>query len=481
MNGHVEVVSEQAQMTPRMSHAGLLMASQIVKWSLRLIFMVVVARALGPKELGVYALLFTVVEFLAMASGAGYIDYLTREAAKDARVGWGLAFQLMGLRIAIGIPVALTAVGLLSLLGYPHRVLAGTAWMAATILPRSASEAVQGVLRGIHRYTSYLVIELILGGSLVAGAVVLVARRGGLGMVIGVEILAATAAGLAGLAFALKHRTRRVVRLSGGQLLKKSSVFNVYGFVGTLYDRFDVVLLSKLAGDYATGIYSVAYRAVIIPQVLGYGVLYSLLPTLSRDAMGQAEQKRLGRAAGLLLSAAFFIVLAAMIFAVPAVALVLGPRYSESAAAVKILIWAVILRYINYALNVGLLAGGHERVFLKTTATCLGVNLIGNLALIPRFGWRAAAVMTIVTELVLLAQNVCWFRRVVGRVAPPWEVARTSVAFGILLAIALAGGRLGWPLLVGTGCLVCFATYLVHAGVLNEFTAIWGAERAAAG
>ena len=42
-------------------------------------------------------------------------------------------------------------------------------------------------------------------------------------------------------------------------------VRNVYGFMGTLYDRFDVVLLSKLAGDYATGIYSVAYRALGSP------------------------------------------------------------------------------------------------------------------------------------------------------------------------------------------------------------------------
>jgi len=89
--------------------------------------------------------------------------------------------------------------------------------------------------------------------------------------------------------------------------------------------------------------------------------------------------------------------------------------------------------------------------------------------------------MTIVTELVLLAQNIYWVRRVVGVVAPPLEAARTSAAFCVLLAIAVVGSRLGSPLLVGTGCLVCFAAYLVRAGVLKEFAAIWGTEQVAAG
>jgi O-antigen/teichoic acid export membrane protein len=481
MNTQVGALTDQAGITPKLSHAGLLMASQVAKWSLRLIFVLVLARALGPKELGVYALLFTVVEFLAVASGAGYADYLTREAAKDARVGWGLAFQLVCLRIAIAVPVALIEIGILSLIRYPHTVLVGTAWMALAIIPRSLSEAVQGVLRGVHRYSSYLVIEIVFGGSLVAGAVVLFVRHGRLGMAITVEVLAAMAAGLAGLAFAHEFRTRERIHIKGLDLVKKSAVFNVYSLIGNLYDRFDVVLLSKLAGDYATGIYSVAYRALNMTQVVGYGVLYSLLPALSRNAMRRVEQRRLERALGLLLSVAFFILLATIVFARPAVALVLGPQYADSAKALKILIWSVLFRYANYALNIALLAAGRERVFVATSLTCLAVNLAGNLLLIPRFGWQAAAAMTIVTEVVLLVQNVYWIHRTRSAVVFPGGVARTSLAFGMLLAITLVGGSLGSPLTVGTGCLVFFAAYLVRTGMLNDFAAVWGTERVTAG
>src|SRR5258707_6485857 len=114
----IEAAAQQARISPKISHAALLMTTQVAKWSLRLFFVLIVARALGPAEFGVYALLYAMVEFLTVASGAGYLDYLTREAAKDARAGWGLAFQLMALRVTVAIPIAVLEIGILSLMRY---------------------------------------------------------------------------------------------------------------------------------------------------------------------------------------------------------------------------------------------------------------------------------------------------------------------------------------------------------------------------
>jgi O-antigen/teichoic acid export membrane protein len=431
---------------------------------------------LGPDRFGVYALLFTSVEFLAVASGSGYADYLTREAARDARVGWGLAFQLIFLRIAIAIPAAALAIGVLTLLRYAHPVLAGTAWMALTLAPRALSEAVQGVLRGIRQCTGYLVIEVVLGGCLVAGAGFLLLGRASLRMAIATEIAASVAAGLTAVALALKYKTKEAIWLKGSHLVKSSVVFNLYSFIGSLYDRFDVVLLSKLAGDYATGIYSVAYRALGLTQTLAYGLLYSLLPGLSRCAGDTEGRRRLESAMGFLLSVAFALVLATMVFAGTAVRLLLGERYAESAIVLKILIWAVILRYLNCALNIALLAAGREKAFIVTSLVCLAVNFVGNMLFIPAYTWRAAAVLTIATELVLLVQNLYWVRQAFGRLTLPWGAVRNAGVFAALLGVAQAGRHWGSPLVAGTLCLVMFAAYLYGSGILREFAVIWGTE-----
>ena len=95
-------------------------------------------------------------------------------------------------------------------------------------------------------------------------------------MVIEAELAAASVGACAALFSALKFRTTTSLHSEPSGVytnVSTSAIFNAYSFIGTLYDRFDVVLLSKLAGDYSTAIYSVAYRVVSATQILAYGVL----------------------------------------------------------------------------------------------------------------------------------------------------------------------------------------------------------------
>jgi O-antigen/teichoic acid export membrane protein len=466
-----------ATVEPKISHAMILTSAQLARGLARLFFVLIVARELGPRQFGVYAVALAMVEMLAVASGSGYADYLTREAAKDSRLGWGLGWQLTWLRLMCAIPIAGIGLGALWFLGFPRLVIAAAAGLSLSLAPRSVSEAVQGVLRGTGRYLPNLVIELVFDLALVGGGVLLMTRGGGFYGVIATEVVAAAAAAVISVGCAVKFRTHERLRLSAKQLLKKSVIFNIYAFVGNLYDRLDVVLLSRLAGDYATGVYSAAYRPLGTIQLVPYGVLYSLLPALSRNAGGLEEQRRLERAMGFLLSTAFAVVLATMVFAGPAVRLLLGERYSESAVALKILIWAVILRYLNYALNVRLLAGGHERVFVATSLVCLGVNVLGNLILIPIYSWRAAAVLTIVTEIALLAQNLYWLRRTVEAIPTPLGWARSSLVFAVLLVALLAGTKIVPPLLIGSVSVLFYVAYLYRTGMVSQFAAAWRTGR----
>lgn|SRR5271157_216810 len=477
MNSRIDAPARPAGVAPKISHAALLTSAQLARGLVRLLFVLVVARELGPQQFGVYALLLAIVEMLAVASGSGYADYLTREAAKDARVGWGLGRQLTWLRLACAIPFAAAGLGILWLSGYPRGVIAAAAWLSLSLAPRSVSEAVQGVLRGIGRYVPYLAVEGAFDLALVGGVVLLMLHGGGLPVAIATEVIAASAAALLSVVFVLRFRTNERIGLNGRQLLQKSAIFNIYAFIGNLYDRLDVVLLSRLAGDYATGVYSAAYRPLSTIQLVPYGVLYSLLPALSRNAGGLEERRRLESAMGFLLSAGFAVILATMVFAGPAVRFLLGNRYAESAVALKILIWAVILRYVNYALNVRLLAGGQERVFVATSLVCLGVNVLGNLALIPIYSWRAAAAITIVTEIALLAQNMYWLRRTVGVIPRPLGWVRSSLVFAILLVTLLAGAKVVPPLLLGSVGILLFVAYLYRAGMVGEFAAAWRTGR----
>jgi O-antigen/teichoic acid export membrane protein len=460
---------------PQIQHALLLTASPLLKRLLRMTFVIVVARALGPRLFGSYGLLLAVVEMIAVISGSGYLDYLTREAAKDAASAWGTALQLTLLRSLYVLAFSVVGITVLWALGSNRGVLLVGVAFCVAIIPRAASEAIQGVLRGIGRFASFLAIDVVTGVVLALGGIGILVwpSMRSLSATIAVELASATVGCALALLLWLPYRAGAIQWSTWPQLLARSYVFNIYELVVNLYDRLDVVLLAKLAGDYAAGIYTVAYRAMNTVQIIPYGVFFSLMPVFSRGDWGHTNQRQLDRALGLMVSVALAAGVATLAFVTPATSLLLGPKYLESATALKILIWAEILMCVNYGLNIALLARGHERIFMRTSLVCLIVNIVGNLLLIPKFSWRAAALMTIVTEVALLVQNIFWIRRLVGTTPKPYGALRAVVMCAVFTCAMLLARTVVLQAVLGTVGLGVFITYLVWTGMFGEFRRTW--------
>jgi O-antigen/teichoic acid export membrane protein len=461
------------EVQPKISHAFILSASQLLRRLLRFIFGLVVARALGAENFGVYAVLFAVTEMLSWASGTGFSEYLAREAAKDPAEGWAIAPQMILLRLFYSVPLVLAGIGILRVLEYPRFVLIAAVWFCLTLVPRAMTEVVQGVFRGLMRYGRFCSIEIAQGVPLLVGGGLLLINGGGLKVVIATEVVTAAIACVVASVAAVPFWTKRLRWDEWPTFVKHTLPFNLYPLASVLYDKVDAVMISKLAGDYATGIYGVAYAALGALQLLPYGILVSILPVLSRGTWGASQKQRLERAMGLLFNVGLLAVLGTMVFAGSIVHCLLGPGYSESAVAIQILMWAIIPRYINFALGIGLLAMGRERVFITTSIICLVVNTICNLLLIPRFSWRAAAVVTIFTELILLAQNLWWIRRTVNAIPLPRGIARSSLLFLALLILALIAKNLVTPIVTGSLCLVIVVAYVHYTGMINQLKAAW--------
>ena len=158
---------------PKIQHAVLLTASPLARRLLRMAFVILIARGLGPQQFGSYGLLLAILEMIAVVSGSGYVDYLTREAARDGGLAWSTASQLVLIRWAYALVFSLVGCGVLLAMRFSHALFIPAVCLFATIIPRGISEAVQGVLRGIRRYQAYLALDLVGGFILVAGGILL--------------------------------------------------------------------------------------------------------------------------------------------------------------------------------------------------------------------------------------------------------------------------------------------------------------------
>jgi O-antigen/teichoic acid export membrane protein len=253
-------------------------------------------------------------------------------------------------------------------------------------------------------------------------------------------------------------------------LARSIFAFNVYPFIATIYDRVDIVLLSRLAGNVATAIYSVPYRVFASLAIIPYGIMGALLPVFSASGVNREIRQDCARAMKFLYLIALQVVLLAWAFARPAILVVLGQGYSGSIITIKILAWASIPVFLNYALNILLLAAHKEKIFVWTATICTVFNISANLLLIPRFSFIGAAIATLLTELLLLAQNYYFCTKLLGEPVFPHDGFKITVIFLLTMAGFLILKNWVGEILVGTLASAAFAAFAVSRSKgLSEF------------
>src|SRR5580704_3928651 len=293
-----------------LSGAASLSASQIARRVFRALFLLLAARVLGPEVFGLYVLLFTVTELLALISGAGFGDYLTREVAKAPGLAYQLLFRITQLRLIYLVLLAAIALPILSLYKYSPYVLMNAALLSITLVPRAIAESSQGIIRAMHRFSLIFWIELLQGMLLLGAGGLLLARGWGLRGVIWADVASILLGAAIALPIALRLSPDRARNTSGWKrTIRETFAFNLFPLIGSTYDHVDVVLLSKLVGNTAVAVYSLPYRAYTALSILPFGIMGTLLPSLAKSEWGQDERKRCNMTLQLLYAAALFLIL----------------------------------------------------------------------------------------------------------------------------------------------------------------------------
>jgi O-antigen/teichoic acid export membrane protein len=444
------------------------MLSQVLRRAIRFLFLFLCARNLGPEVFGSYALLLAMLETLSLITGEGLTDYVAREVSKSPSVARSLCNRVSILRCLFAIPLAPMAIAILHLLHYPAEVERNAAWFFLVLLARGPLASAQGLFRAVHRMRLLVWLEAVQGATLLAIGWYFVAHELSLRAVIWAELGSAFSGALAAILMA-----RNVWSLGGGRSLPWSTIwnatatFNVFPLITNIYDRIDIVILSVIAGNAAAGFYALPYRVLATLQIIPFGLMAAALPILSGRAPSSNDKQMCLRMTTLLGVLSMFPALILTLLAGPLVFLVLGESYAASIGILRVLVWAAIPMFLNYGLNTFLLARDREQVFLRTNSICAAANITLNLLFIPRFSFYAAAAVTIVTECLLLAQNLVIIRRKFDFVALPNRLWTSMLILAAVVVGAQAANGHVSPLVAAAVACCVFAFWLYFNGSLK--------------
>lgn len=403
---------DDSDLTALLSSAALVFVGQLC-WSLsKLLERVLVANVLSPDAYGEVsiglAVLTTASTIAILGCNQGVPRYISRfDDERDVRGAWVSGLLLTGglsLVVAVALLVGRTHVTAL-LFDRAESVTLVVLFVLAfpfVVGMQIGVGAIRGFENTIYRtYARDLTYPLVRLGAL---AVLLSA---------GVGVLAAGYAYLlaAVVAFAVTHLfLARLLPLFGPvslhtrELFQFSAPLMLSAVLSMLLTRADTLMLGAMTSSYQVGLYSSAYplASAMLLILSSFGFLY--LPLASRlDADGRRDEidqiYALTTKWIYVLTLPVFVTI--VVFSRDVIVATFGIEYAEAGAALSILVVGFFTSAMFGRNRETLSALGDTTILLVTNGFALVSNLGLNLVLIPRYGYRGAAVASAASFVAL--------------------------------------------------------------------------------
>jgi O-antigen/teichoic acid export membrane protein len=245
--------------------------------------------------------------------------------------------------------------------------------------------------------------------------------------------------------------------------------------MATLFFRVDVFLIEGLRnrrgldGNVLVGWYSWAYKGIDALNIIPSFFTFAIFPVMSRQAHENREalSATYHLAVKLLVVVALPAATAMTLLADPFIAVLGGDAFlPDSAIALQLMVWSIPIGWINSVTNYVLIAVNQQRFLTRAFAIGLAFNVIANLIFVPLYDYRAAAIITIFSEFVLLSSFYVGIRRYLAPV--PWVslLWRPALAGALMVGLGLGLWKMN-GLVALLASLGAYALALMMLGVLS--------------
>ncbi|MHB8059827.1 MAG: flippase [Gaiellaceae bacterium] len=440
-------------------------AGRFANLALGVVVTALLARTLGDGGFGVWSTLLAITSLVAIVGNPGLEQVAVRCAAAEPEQEpqWlGALLVLRQLLSVLAMALCIATVALIT----PNReaLIAGVVMMLSLLVATASSLRVVFQLRVRNSYAiAAMTIQSILWAAVVVWAYL--TSAGIVALAIGFTVVTSIASLLQG---ALALRLTRVrfdgIRRHSAELIKVGVPVAFGSMLVVGYGQIDQVLVFRIAGSQEAGYYAAAYRLFSQSSFVPVSVSTTVFALLAASFVDDSEKFRalLQTSLELLLAVAIGALALTAVYSSEIISLLFGRGFDRAAAALPVLMGAFVLVSIGYLQDLLVIISRRQNRFVIAAALALVLNVGLNIALIPRYGFMAAAWITLVTEVFVVSAR--WLvvrsklpaRPVLGR------IPRLVLAGAVLLGILVGAKKLSLPLLPAlVACLVVYPALLI--------------------
>jgi O-antigen/teichoic acid export membrane protein len=216
-------------------------------------------------------------------------------------------------------------------------------------------------------------------------------------------------------------------------------------FFAVIFFQIDIPLLRQYNGEEVVGWYNSAYKWVNAFNVIPSFFTFALFPVISRQVHHALDDaRRTFRMAIKLMLLVSFPLAAVTTLAAPLLIGILGGEafLPHGAVALQLVIWSIPIGWMNSVTNYVLIALGVEKRLTNAFIAGVAFNVITNLFFLPRYSYVAAAITTILSEIILLILFAHYLRPVMPNVRWLKLLLRPLAATSLMLGAMVLGSQI---------------------------------------
>lgn len=446
-------------------NTGILVALEIITRITGIILTIAVARTLGAADFGLFTFAFSFSGLFAIFAMFGLDRLVTREVARDHERTGSYLGRVLVVETALSTIAMILMFTILLALGYQPSKILIVAMASAIMLVESFIRLIACFFRAYQRMEYEALVRTFLRVLNVSISLVV--------LYLGYSLIALVAAQLAVITLALSLSFSIVCRKIAKPvftlrwhpyrvLFKAAIPFAISMAFINIYVRSDIILLSLLKGDEVTGWYSAARTFIRIFYFIPESFTGALLPAMAQFQSSQeAWHNAYRRSMKYLLLIALPIAIGLAMRSNQFVRLLLGEQYSHSADILAVIIWVLVVVFMNHGASNALISIDREKTYLVIVGFGAALSVAANWLLIPLLGPYGAASAWLLTECIVL---VCQFYAlaVAGRRTHLGQIMAKPLASGLVLASVLHLSKgMSLALIVPLGAVVYIAALLL--------------------
>ena len=357
--------------------------------------------------------------FFNVLADLGLYTSTVREISKDKNRADEIINNSITFRVILSVIVIFAAI-IFSFFLYGgennSEIRYGIALVSITILFNLINTTMNAVFQANIKMGSVIISEL--SGRLVTLLLVVLIINSGGGLY---QVLFVTAMGslvTALLSIILVQRfinIRPTINLRYGfGLFRKSIPLALALLINIVYFKADTIIISLFRDNTEVGIYGLSYRLLEASLIFPTFFIGSLFPVITDYAINQPHKLKsfVQKAFDILVMASIPLMAGGIIISEYLIKAVAGDKFWGSVFAFQILIAASPLIFINGLFGNMIIAKNREKEALWLNILALLFNLSLNIIFIPIYGFITAAIVTLVSEIVIMFGAVYLIRKI---------------------------------------------------------------------